>query len=78
MKIDHVEAAILVRGASTGTGRDEARVEWQGVPGKLYTIGVTADAEDVIVESDESNNQASRILLVARHAAILPLVVRQW
>jgi molybdopterin-guanine dinucleotide biosynthesis protein A len=32
LKIDHVEGAILVGGASSRMGRDKARLEWHGVP----------------------------------------------
>ena len=32
MKLDHVEGAILVGGASTRMGRDKARLEWNGIP----------------------------------------------
>ncbi len=32
MKLDHVEGAILVGGASSRMGRDKARLEWNGVP----------------------------------------------
>ena len=32
MKLDHVEGAVLVGGASSRMGRDKARVEWNGSP----------------------------------------------
>ncbi len=32
MKLDHIEGAILVGGASSRMGRDKARLEWNGVP----------------------------------------------
>jgi len=32
LKLDHVEAAVLVGGASSRMGRDKARVPWNGVP----------------------------------------------
>jgi hypothetical protein len=55
---------------------DSATVEWSiDAPG-VYTLGVTADAEHLIVESDEGNNQASTNLLVAGHVLHRPLVSR--
>lgn len=56
---------------------DSVSVEWQGVSSGLYTVGVTVDAGAVIAESDESNNQLSRSLLVTGHAVFLPLVIKQ-
>ncbi len=32
MKLDHVEGAILIGGASSRMGRDKARLEWNGTP----------------------------------------------
>ena len=57
---------------------DSVSVEWREVPCGLYTVGVTVDADNVIAESDEGNNQFSRSLLVARYATFLPLVVKEW
>ena len=53
-----------------------ASVTWTDVPGGVYTVGVTIDGEGAIVESDEGNNQASWRLLIAAHAAYMPLVAR--
>jgi len=32
LKLDHVEGAILIGGASSRMGRDKARLEWKGTP----------------------------------------------
>lgn len=74
---DHPIGNAETIGALAARLLTSASVEWQEVSSGLYTVGVTVDAGDVIVESDESNNQASCILLVARHATFLPLVVKE-
>jgi CARDB protein len=55
-----------------------ASAAWTDVPVGVYTVGVTIDGEGAIVESDEGNNQASWRLLIAEHAAYMPLVTRGW
>ena len=51
-------------------------VEWPNVALGEYTVGVTVDPEDLILEVDEGNNQSSRHLFVARQRGYLPLVLR--
>jgi hypothetical protein len=55
---------------------DTVSVVWQGVSSGVYTVGVTVDIQDLILESNEGNNQLSRDLLVAGHVTYLPLVLR--
>ena len=48
--------------------------QWIDAPVGMSTIGVTADVYDLIDESNETNNQISRALLIAQHEVYLPLV----
>ncbi len=60
MKLDHVESAILVGGASSRMGRDKARLEWNGVP----LVKRVADALESCM---------ARVRLVIRPGSELPL-----
>jgi hypothetical protein len=51
-------------------------VDWPDVAGGTYSIGVTVDVANDIVESDETNNQSFWHLLVATCAEFLPFVAR--
>ena len=53
-----------------------ASLEWANVTAGTYTIGVTADVNDLFSELDEDNNQFSRALLVAEHGAFMPFVAK--
>jgi hypothetical protein len=55
-----------------------ASVEWANVTAGTYTIGVTADVDDLFSELDEDNNQFSRTLLVAEHGVYMPLVAKSY
>jgi subtilase family serine protease len=55
-----------------------ASAEWVNVTAGTYTIGVTADVDDLFSELDEDNNQFSRTLLVAEHGVFLPLIAKSY
>jgi hypothetical protein len=52
----------------------EISVTWTPPAPGAYTLGVTVDPGDAIVEPDESNNQISRTVLVATDRVFLPAV----
>ena len=52
-------------------------LDWPGVAVGAHRVGVTVDGAAAIVESEESNNQLSRTLVVADQQIYLPLCLQE-
>lgn len=60
-----------------GCGRNEVvQVVWPGVPPGAHEVYVVVDPEGSFIETNETNNITSQMILVATERAFLPLVSR--
>jgi subtilase family serine protease len=59
-------------------GVESVEVTWPSVPAGAHTVQVRVDPLDAIAEGDESNNEATGIVLVATERTWIPLITRGW
>jgi hypothetical protein len=68
----------IISGLDCCAGVASVEVTWPLVPAGAHTVRVRVDPLDAIVEGDESNNEATGIVLVTTERTWIPLITRGW
>lgn len=68
----------IISGLDCCAGVESVEVTWPSVPAGAHTVRVRVDPLDAIAEGDESNNEATVIVLVATERTWIPLITRGW